>query len=95
MVIYLILGLMYKFLGVKMSEYTKLLTKDDHHFEAFVTRPSHKVKRWNSNNSRDFGVNNHIKEVCKHYSKQGYLCISPCLFDEEQSQLNWITMRIV
>ena len=27
-----------------MSEYTKLLTKDDHHFEAFVTRPSYKVK---------------------------------------------------
>ena len=38
MVIYLILGLMYKFLGEKMSRIYKIVNKDDHHFEAFVTQ---------------------------------------------------------
>ena len=70
-----------------MSKYTRLLTKDDHHFEAFVTRPSNKVKGGIVIIQEIFGVNNHIKEVCNHYSKQGYLCISPCLFDRQKPKI--------
>ncbi len=70
-----------------MSKYTRLLTKDDHHFEAFVTQPSHKVKGGIVIIQEIFGVNNHIKEVCNYYSKQGYLCISPCLFDREEPKI--------
>ena len=38
-----------------------------------------------------FGVNNHIRNVCERYAKEGYLAIAPALFDRvvKNVQLNY------
>ena len=66
-----------------MNETIELKTLDNHNFNAFISRPETKPKGGLVVIQEIFGVNEHIREVCKKFMKEGYLTIAPSLFDRE------------
>ena len=63
-----------------MNETIELKTLDNHNFNAFISRPETKPKGGLVVIQEIFGVNEHIREVCKKFMKEGYLTIAPSLF---------------
>ncbi len=74
-----------------MNKYVEIVTKDNHNFQAYLSQPRNIVKGGIVIIQEIFGVNDHIKEVCNLYSKNGFLTLAPCLFDREKKgiELNY------
>jgi carboxymethylenebutenolidase len=67
-----------------MGEYTTLMARDGHEFNAWLAAPPQ-----DQGHARGvvvivqeiFGVNRHIRRVTDDYAAAGYVAIAPCLFD--------------
>ena len=64
-----------------MGNYITLKTNDNHEFQAYLSEPKTKILGCVVIVQEIFGVNQHIKEICKTYSEKGYIAIAPSLFD--------------
>jgi carboxymethylenebutenolidase len=66
-----------------MGEFTTLMARDGHEFNAWLASPAHgaPVRGALLVAQEIFGVNRHIRRVADDYAAQGYVTIAPCLFD--------------
>ena len=64
-----------------MGEFTTLMARDGHEFNAWLCPPSGTVRGAIVIAQEIFGVNHHIRGVADGYAAEGYLVIAPCLFD--------------
>lgn len=64
-----------------MGEFTTLMARDGHEFNAWLTAPSGAARGALVIAQEIFGVNHHIRKVADSFAADGYLVIAPCLFD--------------
>ena len=66
-----------------MGEFTTLMARDGHEFNAWLAAPPQKSGARGAVliAQEIFGVNRHIRRVADDYAAQGYVTIAPCLFD--------------
>lgn len=64
-----------------MSEYTTLMARDGHEFQAWLAAPPGRPRGAVVVIQEIFGVNRHIRAVADGYAAQGYTAIAPALFD--------------
>ena len=64
-----------------MGEFTTLMARDGHEFNAWLAAPSGPARGAVVIAQEIFGVNRHIRAVADGYAAQGYVTIAPCLFD--------------
>ena len=64
-----------------MGEFTTLMARDGHEFNAWLAAPSGPARGAVVIAQEIFGVNQHIRRVADDYAAQGYVTIAPCLFD--------------
>lgn len=64
-----------------MSEFTTLMARDGHEFNAWLASPQGKPKGAVVVLQEIFGVNQHIRAVTDGYAAAGYVAIAPALFD--------------
>jgi carboxymethylenebutenolidase len=64
-----------------MGEFTTLMARDGHEFNAWLAAPSGPARGGIVIAQEIFGVNNHIRRVADGYAAEGYVAIAPCLFD--------------
>jgi carboxymethylenebutenolidase len=64
-----------------MSEFTTLMARDGHEFNAWLAPPAGKPRGAVVVIQEIFGVNDHIRAVTDGYAAAGYVAIAPALFD--------------
>jgi carboxymethylenebutenolidase len=64
-----------------MGEFTTLMARDGHEFNAWLTAPAGGARGAVVVAQEIFGVNHHIRGVADGFAAAGYLTIAPCLFD--------------
>jgi carboxymethylenebutenolidase len=64
-----------------MGEFTTLMARDGHEFNAWLAAPSGAARGAVVIGQEIFGVNRHIRRVADSYAAAGYVTIAPCLFD--------------
>ena len=64
-----------------MGEFTTLMARDGHEFNAWLAAPSGPARGAVVIAQEIFGVNRHIRAVADAYAAAGYVTIAPCLFD--------------
>jgi hypothetical protein len=64
-----------------MGEFTTLMARDGHEFNAWLTAPSQPARGAVVIAQEIFGVNRHIRAVADGFAADGYVTIAPCLFD--------------
>jgi carboxymethylenebutenolidase len=64
-----------------MGEFTTLMARDGHEFNAWLTAPTGPARGALVIAQEIFGVNRHIRGVADGFAADGYLVIAPCLFD--------------
>ncbi len=64
-----------------MGEFTTLMARDGHEFNAWLAAPSGPARGAVVIAQEIFGVNRHIRAVADGYAAAGYVTIAPCLFD--------------
>ena len=64
-----------------MSEFTTLMARDGHEFNAWLAAPAGKARGAVVVIQEIFGVNAHIRAVADGYAAAGYVAIAPALFD--------------
>jgi len=64
-----------------MGEFTTLMARDGHEFNAWLAAPSGPARGAVLITQEIFGVNRHIRAVAATYAAAGYVTIAPCLFD--------------
>jgi carboxymethylenebutenolidase len=64
-----------------MGDYTTLMARDGHEFNAWLTPPTGAPRGAIVICQEIFGVNRHIRGVADGFAADGYLVIAPCLFD--------------
>ncbi len=64
-----------------MGETLKLAAADGHELDAYVARPAGRVKGGLVVCQEIFGVNHHIRAVADGFAADGYLAVTPALFD--------------
>jgi carboxymethylenebutenolidase len=64
-----------------MGEFTTLMARDGHEFNAWLAAPSGAARGAVVITQEIFGVNRHIRAVADDYAAAGYVTIAPCLFD--------------
>lgn len=64
-----------------MSDYTRLMARDGHRFDAWLAPAQGPVRGAVLVLQEIFGVNAHIRAVADGFAAEGYLAIAPCLFD--------------
>ena len=64
-----------------MGEFTTLMARDGHEFNAWLTTPSGATRGALVIAQEIFGVNRHIRAVADGFAADGYVTIAPCLFD--------------
>ena len=74
-----------------MSEFVQLKAEDGQELKAYVARPAGSPKGAVVVVQEIFGVNSHIRSVADSYAAEGYVAISPALFDriEPGTELNY------
>ncbi|MBL4721992.1 MAG: dienelactone hydrolase family protein [Alphaproteobacteria bacterium] len=68
-----------------MGEMIKLTASDGHTFDAYRAEPTGTPKGAIVVIQEIFGVNKHIREVTDSYAADGYLAISPAVFDRQKT----------
>jgi carboxymethylenebutenolidase len=66
---------------MSMGEYTTIMARDGHEFQAWLTAPTGRARGAVVVIQEVFGVNAHIRGVTAEFAAQGYTAIAPCLFD--------------
>jgi carboxymethylenebutenolidase len=64
-----------------MGEFTTLMARDGHEFNAWLAPARGTVRGAVVVCQEIFGVNHHIRGVTDGFAAEGYLAIAPCLFD--------------
>jgi carboxymethylenebutenolidase len=64
-----------------MGEFTTLMARDGHEFNAWLTPPTGAARGALVIAQEIFGVNRHMRKVADGFAADGYLVIAPCLFD--------------
>jgi carboxymethylenebutenolidase len=64
-----------------MGDFTTLMARDGHEFQAYVAAPSGKPRGAVVVLQEIFGVNRSIRAVADRYAAEGYTAIAPALFD--------------
>jgi len=64
-----------------MGEFTTLMARDGHEFNAWLTAPKGPARGAVVIAQEIFGVNRHIRAVADGYAAAGYVAIAPCLYD--------------
>jgi carboxymethylenebutenolidase len=64
-----------------MGEFTTLMARDGHEFQAWLCAPQGPPRGAVIIVQEIFGVNGHIRSVADEYARQGFLTIAPALFD--------------
>jgi carboxymethylenebutenolidase len=64
-----------------MSEFTTLMARDGHEFNAWLAAPAGKARGAVVVIQEIFGVNAHIRAVTDSFAAEGYTAIAPALFD--------------
>jgi len=64
-----------------MGEFTTLMARDGHEFNAWLAAPQGGARGALVLAQEIFGVNHHIRGVADGFAADGYLVIAPCLFD--------------
>jgi carboxymethylenebutenolidase len=67
-----------------MGKFIELTASDGHKFAAFVAQPAGKPRGGVVVIPEIFGVNSHIQQVTDGYAADGYLAVSPAMFDRAQ-----------
>ncbi|HIG43581.1 MAG: dienelactone hydrolase family protein [bacterium] len=67
-----------------MGEIIQLNAKDGFQLDAYLAKPSTTAKGAVLVIQEIFGVNGHIREVCDGYAENGYVAISPAIFDRAE-----------
>jgi carboxymethylenebutenolidase len=67
-----------------MGKFTELTSSDGHKLAAFVATPSGKPRGGVVVIPEIFGVNSHIQQVTDGFAADGYLAVSPAMFDRVQ-----------
>ena len=66
---------------MSMGEYTTIMARDGHEFQAWLTAPPGRARGAVVVIQEIFGVNAHIRKLTDDFAAQGYTAIAPCLFD--------------
>lgn len=66
---------------MSMGEYTTIMARDGHEFQAWLTAAPGRPRGAVVVIQEIFGVNAHIRAVTDDFAAQGYTAIAPCLFD--------------
>ena len=64
-----------------MADTIKLTASDGHSFDAYVAQPAGKPRGGLVVIQEIFGVNQHMRKVADGFAADGYLCVTPALFD--------------
>jgi len=64
-----------------MAETIRLKAADGHSFDAYVAQPAGKPRGGLVVIQEIFGVNRHMRKVADGFAADGYLCVTPALFD--------------
>lgn len=64
-----------------MGEFTTLMARDGHEFNAWLCAPKGTPRGAIVVAQEIFGVNRHIRGVTDGFAAEGYVAIAPCLFD--------------
>lgn len=64
-----------------MGEFSTLMARDGHEFQAYLAAPKGKPRGAVVVVQEIFGVNRHVRAVADTYAAQGYTAIAPALFD--------------
>jgi carboxymethylenebutenolidase len=64
-----------------MGEFTTLMARDGHEFNAWLAAPSQPARGAIVLAQEIFGVNRHIRSVADGFAADGYVTIAPCLYD--------------
>ena len=67
-----------------MGKFTELAAADGHKFAAFVSQPAGKPRGGVVVIPEIFGVNSHIQQTTDGFAADGYLAVSPAMFDRAQ-----------
>ena len=67
--------------GASRGEFTRLMARDGHEFDAWLSPPAGKARGAVLVLQEIFGVNSHIRAVADGFAAEGYLAIAPSLFD--------------
>ena len=67
-----------------MGKFIELTAADGHKLAAYVAQPSGKARGGVVVIPEIFGVNSHIQQVTDGYAADGYLAVSPAMFDRVQ-----------
>ncbi len=67
-----------------MGKFIELTASDGHKFAAFVAQPSGKPRGGIVVIPEIFGVNSHIQQTTDGFAADGYLAVSPAMFDRAQ-----------
>ncbi|MFN3460655.1 MAG: dienelactone hydrolase family protein [Oceanibaculum sp.] len=73
--------------GEPMKQWIELTAADGHKFDAYTAGPNGKPKGGLVVIQEIFGVNAHIRSVCDGFAADGYLCVSPALFDRTERKV--------
>ena len=64
-----------------MGEFTTLMARDGHEFNAWLTAPKGATRGAVVIAQEIFGVNRHIRAVAEGFAAAGFVTIAPCLYD--------------
>jgi carboxymethylenebutenolidase len=64
-----------------MGEFTTLMARDGHEFQAWLSAPAGRPRGAVIVAQEIFGVNRHIRAVTDDYAARGYVAIAPAMFD--------------
>jgi carboxymethylenebutenolidase len=64
-----------------MGEFTTIMARDGHEFQAYLAAPTGKPRGAIVILQEIFGVNSHIRSVTDSFAAEGYTAIAPALFD--------------
>jgi carboxymethylenebutenolidase len=64
-----------------MGEFTTIMARDGHEFQAYLAAPAGKPRGAVVVLQEIFGVNSHIRSVTDGFAAEGYTAIAPALFD--------------
>ena len=67
-----------------MGKFTELTAADGHKFAAYVSQPAGKPRGGVVVIPEIFGVNSHIQQTTDGFAVDGYLAVSPAMFDRVQ-----------
>jgi len=67
----------------------RLHASDGHELDAYIARPSGRVRGGIVIGQEMYGVNDYLRGVCDFYATQGYVAIAPALYDRQQRGLTF------